>query len=97
MSYNDNNTEEPIWIKVVGDFDTTKELQKVIDNLDIDFGDDSRLLARTSKKRGLHIVKDPEPFQDYEADAVRDVLTAISGIDELYFSYELETSESFGF
>jgi len=97
MSYFDNSSDEPIWLKVVGDFPTVKELQKIIDNLDIDFGDDSKLVAKSSKKRGFYIVKDPEAFQDYEADAVRDMLVASSGIDEVIFSYELESSESFGF
>ena len=97
MSYLDKNSDEPIWIQVVGDFPNVKELQQVIDNLDIDFGDDSRLVAKSSKRRGMYIIKDPEEFQDYEAEAVRDLLAAVPGIDELFFSFELEASESFGF
>lgn len=98
MSYFDSNSsEEPIWIKVVGDFPTVKDLQKILDSLDVDFGDDSRLVAKNTKRRGFHVIKDPEAFQDYEAEAIRDLLASASGIDEVYFSYELEASESFGF
>ncbi|NBV28122.1 hypothetical protein EBS02_03755 [bacterium] len=95
MAYKNENSEEPLWIKVVGDFATVKDLQKVLDNLDIDFGDDSRLVAKNNKSRGLHVIKDPEVFEDYEADAVKDLLAVAPGVDEVYFSFELEASESF--
>lgn len=94
--YDSDNQDEPIWIKVVGDFSSSKDLQKILDSLDIDFGDDSRLVARSSKKRGFYVVKDPEVFEDYEADAVKDLLSVASGVDEVFFSFELEDSESFG-
>ena len=95
--YSNDSQEEPIWIKVVGEFPTVKDLQKVLDSLDIDFGDDSRLVARSSKKRGMYIIKDPEEFQDYEVEAVRDILISVSGVDEVLFSFDLVESESFGF
>jgi len=94
--YNTDSSEEPIWIKVVGDFPTVKDLQKVIDRLDVDFGDDSRLIAKNTKKRGLHIIKDPEEFQDYEVESVRDLLIGFPEVDEVMFSFEMIESESFG-
>jgi len=92
-----NNQEEPIWIKVEGEFPTVKDLQKVLDTLDIDFGDDSRLLVKSSKKRGMYVIKDPEEFQDYEVEALRDLLVGLPEVYEVIFSFEIVESESFGF
>jgi len=79
-----DNTQKT-WIKVTCDFKSADELQNFLDNLDIDFGDDSRLVAKFSRKRGFYVTKEPIPFSDYEADQLLSVLMMTPDIYEVDF------------
>lgn len=88
MSYYEDNLEtqkSKVWIKVDSDFRNASELQSHLDDLDIDFGDDSRLMARFSRKRGMYITKEPVPFRGHEADQVMSILMTDPDIHEAGF------------